>query len=191
MSDDMRLKKEYQDTFNEVHAPEALSRKVMNMSKENNKKIAVFASKWVAAAALALVVFVGGNGVAYAATGNSLLKTVMIYVNGNGREVELEEKVDEDGNTYYEGSYEVEDGAGYVCITDEIEANDVQLEIIEESAEVVEKDGKLYLVDGEVEIDITEDLADGNASGSYKKDGATRKYEVTGEKDSWSVSISE
>ena len=90
MSEEMKFKNGYQDTFNEVHAPADLSRKVMNMSNTEKKRTAgASARKWVAAAALALIVFVGGNGVAYAATGNGLLKTVMVYFNGTGYEVNM------------------------------------------------------------------------------------------------------
>lgn len=197
MSEEMKFKNGYQDTFNEVHAPADLSRKVMNMSNTEKKRTAgASARKWVAAAALALIVFVGGNGVAYAATGNGLLKTVMVYFNGTGYEVNMEEKVDENGVTYYEGTYEVEDGEGYAMITDEVEPVEEgsyeisPYEISVDSVEVMEKDGKYFLVDGEIEIDITEDLADGEASGSYEKDDVMYQYEVTGNENSWSVTVS-
>ena len=197
MSEEMKFKNGYQDTFNEVHAPADLSRKVMNLANTEKKRTAgASARKWVAAAALALIVFVGGNGVAYAATGNGLLKTVMVYFNGTGYEVNMEEKVDENGVTYYEGTYEVEDGEGYAMITDEVEPVEEgsyeisPYEISVDSVEVVEKDGKYFLVDGEIEIDITEDLADGEAAGSYEKDDVMYQYEVTGNENSWSVTVS-
>lgn len=141
-------------------------------------------------AALTLVVLVGGNGAVYAATGNSLFHTVMIYVNGKGYVANLEEQVDEDGNVYYSGTYEVEDGAESVFITNEAEiTEDVTYEIQMNTVNVQEKDGKLYLVDGDMELDITEDLADGEASGAYEKDGVTYQYEVSGENGSWSISV--
>lgn len=191
MSEEMKFKNEYQNTFQEVHAPVDLSRKVMNMSntKNKNKKIS-FVKKAAMVAALTLVVLVGGNGAVYAATGNSLFHTVMIYVNGKGYVANLEEQVDEDGNVYYSGTYEVEDGAESVFITNEAEiTEDVTYEIQMNTVNVQEKDGKLYLVDGDMELDITEDLADGEASGAYEKDGVTYQYEVSGENGSWSISV--
>lgn len=196
MSDEIKLKNDYQDTFNEVHAPAALSRKVMNMSKTENKRTAAsYVKKVGAAAAVALAVLVGGNGIVYAATGNSLLKTVKVYFNGSGYEVDLEEKVDDDGVVYYEGTFETDDAAGSMMITDVTEAADKPYEVsqygvLEYTPDVVEKDGKYYLVDGSVEIDITEDLEDGKASGSYEKDGLVYEYEVSGEEGSWSIGIS-
>ena len=196
MSDEIKLKNDYQDTFNEVHAPGALSRKVMNMSKTENKRTAAsYVKKVGAAAAVALAVLVGGNGIVYAATGNSLLKTVKVYFNGSGYEVDLEEKVEDDGVVYYEGTFETDDAAGSMMITDVTEAADEPYEVsqygvLEYTPDVVEKDGKYYLVDGSVEIDITEDLEDGKASGSYEKDGLVYEYEVSGEEGSWSIGIS-
>ena len=194
MSDEMKLKQDYQDTFNEVHAPAELSRKVMNMARTENKKTAVsFARRFAAVAAIALTVFVGGNGIAYAATGNSLLKTVKVYINGSGYETQLEEKVDENGVTYYEGTFEDVEGDLSMVITDDMEFEEGSYDVTIETEgvpEVVEENGKLYLTDEDVKIDITEDLKDGKASGSYDKDEMTFKYEVTEKDGTWDLSIS-
>lgn len=133
MSEEMKIREIYQQTFNEVHAPEGLSRKVMNMAKMEQKKTKAFARKGLIAAAAALAIIVGGNGVAYAATGSSLLKNVMIYIDGAEHEMELEEKTDENGDTYYEGTYELENGEASITISGEEEAKGVQIEIEEET----------------------------------------------------------
>lgn len=194
MSDEMKLKQDYQDTFNEVHAPAELSRKVMNMARTENKKTAVsFARRFAAVAAIALTVFVGGNGIAYAATGNSLLKTVKVYINGSGYETQLEEKVDENGVTYYEGTFEDVEGDLSMVITDDMEFEEGSYDVTIETEgvpDVVEENGKIYLTDGDVKIDITDDLKDGKASGSYDKDEMTFKYEVTEKDGTWDLSIS-
>lgn len=130
MSEEMKLKELYKETFSEIHAPCELSRKVMNMSKAENKKTAVsFARKLVAAAALMLIIGIGGEGAVYAATGESLIKKVVLYVNGVANEIELEKNVDEDGTVIYEGTYEVEDEECSVTIMDEEALEGVQLEI--------------------------------------------------------------
>lgn len=194
MSDEMKLKQDYQDTFNEVHAPAELSRKVMNMARTENKKTAVsFARRFAAVAAIALTVFVGGNGIAYAATGNSLLKTVKVYINGSGYETQLEEEVDENGVTYYEGTFEDVEGDLSMVITDDMEFEEGSYDVTIETEgvpDVVEENGKIYLTDGDVKIDITDDLKDGKASGSYDKDEMTFKYEVTEKDGTWDLSIS-
>ncbi len=100
MNEDMKLKSEYKETFAGIHAPEALSRKVRTMSREN-KKVGLSVMKKVAvAAALAGIVFVGGNGAAYAATGNSLVENVKILFNGSSWVAEISDEDREDVITY-------------------------------------------------------------------------------------------
>lgn len=192
MSDEMKFRSEYQDTFKEVHAPVELSRKVMNMQKTENKKTATtFMRRLATVAAIALVVLVGGNGIAYAATGNSLLKTVKVYFNGSGYEVQLEEKVDEDsGVTYYEGTFEDVEGDVDMVITDADDFEQMPYEVTVGTPAVLEEDGKIYLTDGELKLDITEDAKDGTASGSYDKDGLTYEYKVMEKDGTWELSIS-
>lgn len=93
MSDEIKFRKEYQDTFNEVHAPVELSRKVMNM-KEAKKTSVFYIRKFATAVVIALVVFICGNGITYAVTGNSLFATVKVYLNGSEYKAQLEQKVD-------------------------------------------------------------------------------------------------
>ena len=101
MNEDMKLKIEYKETFTGIHAPEALSRKVRNMSRLENKKVRGSLMKKVAiAAAIAGVLFVGGNGVAYAATGNSLVENVKILFNGSSWVAQIGDDGREDVITY-------------------------------------------------------------------------------------------
>lgn len=128
------------------------------------KKIGMSAAKKLAvAAAVAAVLFAGSNGVAYAMTGSTWLETVVVKLNINGawQEMEMEGEVLEDGTVQYSGTVEVPDE------TTEFERT-----------EVVEENGNVYLVDGDVKIDITEDVADGTASGTYEKNGVAYQYEV-------------
>lgn len=100
MNEDMKLKSEYKETFAGIHAPEALSRKVRIMSRENKKTGLSMVKKMAVAAALAGVVFVGGNGVAYAATGSSLVENVKILFNGSSWVAEISDEGREDVITY-------------------------------------------------------------------------------------------
>lgn len=65
------IPKQYYETFSEVHAPEELSRKVMNMTKQKSNKL-TFAKKLAVTAASLAALFVGSNVVAFAATGETL-----------------------------------------------------------------------------------------------------------------------
>lgn len=100
MNEDMKLKSEYKETFAGIHAPEALSRKVRTMSRENKKVGLSVMKKLAVAAALAGIVFVGGNGVAYAATGNSLVENVKILFNGSSWVAQIGDDGREDVITY-------------------------------------------------------------------------------------------
>lgn len=100
MNEDMKLKKDYKETFTGIHAPEALSRKVRNMSRENKKVGLPMMKKVAVAAALAGVLFVGSNGVAYAATGSTWVETVIVHFNGSGYDAELNGEAGDDAVTY-------------------------------------------------------------------------------------------
>lgn len=183
------MKKVYRDTFSEIHAPEALAGKVRNMSdKKKDNKGVIFMRKWAAVAVLALVLFVGGNGVVYAATGNTLLQAVVIRINGTS--VEAEMAGDVEGDVSYAVSAAVEKGTGEVDITEGTEIEILPYSVTPVMPEVVEKNGIILLKDRDVEIDITKDLQDGTASGSYEKDGLETYYEVTGKDGDWEVTVS-
>lgn len=106
-------------------------------------------------------------------------------------EEKLEEKVDEDsGATYYEGIFENVEGTIDMVITDADDSEEVPYEVAVGTPAVMKEDGKVYLVDGELKMDITEDAKYGKASGSYDKDELTYEYEVTEKEGTWELSIS-
>ena len=115
MNEDMKLKNEYKETFTGIHAPEALSRKVKNMSRLEIKKVGLPMMKKVAvAAALAGALFVGRNGVAYAATGNSLVENVIILFNGTSWVAQIGDDGREDVVTYTVIEEETQESDGTV-----------------------------------------------------------------------------
>ena len=68
MKKDRNYTASYYETFQEVHAPEALAGKVMNMTNQN-KNNKSFIKKFAVTAACLATLFVGSNAIAYAATG--------------------------------------------------------------------------------------------------------------------------
>lgn len=62
-------------------------------------------------------------------------------------------------------------------------------EAIEGTLKVVEEDGKIYIVDGELKQDITAEIKDGKTSGIYEKDGMTYEYEITEKDGIWELNI--
>ena len=139
MSTEKKIKDMYNSTFSEVHASDELKGMVENMA--GNKKILwknALKKGSVVAAALALV-FVSGNIVTYAATGNSLISYVSEKINGEEKDVKLEKKVDDKGNTYYHGHFEGDNNEEIeVDVSDEAEANDMSISI-----ESTESDGDM------------------------------------------------
>ena len=84
--------------YDEIHAPEALLGKVMEMKKEEFKGRMMV--KYIAAAVLALVVtVVASNGICYAATGETWIGKMKVWING----VETEQEVtwQQDGDVLY------------------------------------------------------------------------------------------
>lgn len=118
MNDDMKLKMDYKATFTEIHAPEALARKVKNMTKSNKNPKVSFMKRFAVAAAAFAVLFAGSNGVAYAATGNTWIESVVVYFNGSGYDAELGGQAGEDAVIYRETNEQDVKGTE-ITITDE------------------------------------------------------------------------
>ncbi|XCP86355.1 hypothetical protein ABXS75_06020 [Roseburia hominis] len=187
MKNEIENKEYYQRTFNEIHASEELLGKVKTMKKEEIKKKVIKMRYAVAAAAAVLLL--SSNLVAYAATGSTWIHA-LITINGEQKNVDLEEKTDEDGNKYFEGKIEDEDASAVVRYDGE-EA-DIPENMQFDSPEVIEKDGKVYfVVNTDISIDITEDIKDQKCEGTFEQEGKTYKYEITGTVESHSVNISE
>jgi len=206
MSKEDNLKKYVQNTYDELHAPEGLRRKVMNMTEMKAKKTGMSVGKKLAmAAAIAAVLFAGSNGVAYAMTGSTWVENVVarISVNGVWQDVEMEGVVLEDGTVQYSTTLDVqdEDSVEIVLVSDAAEADSLKISAgdgaessfpeiyinmdttttVDCNIGVVKEDDSVYFVDDDIKIDITEDIADGAASVSYEKDGETYQYEVNEE----------
>ena len=187
MNKEDKVKEYVQDTYNELHAPEGLRRKVMNMNELKEKKFGMSVVKKLAVAvAIAAVLFAGSNGVAYAMTGSTWVETMMakISINGVWQDVEMEGEVLEDGTVQYSTTLEVEEGdtVDIVAVSDsegpKQYAVTVDTTVVDDRMDVVNEDGIIYLVDGDVKIDITKDMEDGIATGSYEKNGKEFQYEV-------------
>lgn len=203
MNKEDNLKKYVQNTYEELHAPEGLRRKVMNMTEMKAKKTGMSVGKKLAmAAAIAAVLFAGSNGVAYAMTGSTWVENVVarISVNGVWQDVEMEGVVLEDGTVQYSTTLDVqdEDSVEIVLVSDAADADSLKISAgdsvgsafpevyidlddsftVESNIGVTKEDDKVYFVDGDIRIDITEDMADGAASVSYEKNGEIYQYEV-------------
>ncbi len=78
---DIKLKEEYKETFTGICAPEALRKKIKDIATEEKKKTKVTVIRKVAVAvAVLLVLFMGSNVVAYATTGSTWVKSMVVYL---------------------------------------------------------------------------------------------------------------
>ena len=188
MQKEDKIKTYIQDSFREIHAPGDLRRKVMNMNERKEKKSFAWAKKLAVAAAVAAAVFAGSNCVAYAMTGNTWVESLKskFVVNGVEQEVELYAEITEDGNIVHYGTFEVEkDGSVAFVIESDQEIGEVLPTVhiesdskIPDGMKVVQEDGRVYVKDNDILIDITEDLADGQADVSYEKAGTAYRYVI-------------
>lgn len=82
------MKDKIRQVYDEIHAPEALLGKVMEMKKDEFRGRRIV--KYIAAAVLALAIMVAAsNGICYAATGETWIGKMKVWING----VETEQDV--------------------------------------------------------------------------------------------------
>lgn len=192
----MKEQEKYKQMMDEIHVSEATLRKVMDMDR--NKKIANKRKmmKRVGTIAAALLLCLGAtNGISYAKTGHSLMAKVIFYI--NGEKVEKNVAFDESGNGSI--SFEVKEPTKGECSVEVGDAadengNSISSDMPAEEIEmldgtVISKNGKQFFKYGKEEVDITEDLADGKASGTIESSGEKYHYEVTEKEGNYSVSV--
>lgn len=198
--------------YDEIHAPDALSGKVMEMDKKQSKVRNIVKYAMGTAAALALA-FVTSNGICYAATGQTWVSKANVYINGEAMEQELEWH--QEGDLLYSTiEVPVEEGDEarvevYSFVTDREQPVE-QMMIMSDStlekavnegaitgtedallAELLQEEGKVYLVTPEEKIDITEDFRDGEASGTFACGTLYLTYKVTGTVEEHEISLSD
>lgn len=209
----MNNKEAVKQVYDEIHAPDALLGKVMKMDKKEFKmrNVMRYAAGVAAAFAVALVV---SNGVCYAATGETWISKAIVYMNGEETEQdmtwhqegdlvygEIELPVKEGEDSQIEVVSFVTDGElpeqVYVMTDDTTTASDLPEEAASEntytedtfSTQLMEENGKIFLLAGEEKIDITEDFKDGEATGTFELEGVTIKYTVTGDPETCEISL--
>lgn len=137
----MNNKEKVKRVYDEIHASDALFRKVVNMNKKETKFRSVMKYA-VTAVAGVLTMFIASNGVCYAATGESLVSKISFYINGEEQDVDVTWHQDETG-VYGEFETTVEeDDEVYFEITDvltsDVQSDEEQTEIIVEDAETID-----------------------------------------------------
>lgn len=169
----------FQDTFCEVHASQSLAGKVKNMEKLKKNK-AMFTAKWiVAVATMAVVLFAGSNGITYAMTGSTWVESMLYRL--KLKDVTYEVPLQQEGTTYYSEVFNEADGdATKVRISTNEDGSLKFVDVMtEQSAHLSVSEKEIWLLDGDVEIDLTAALEEnGEVSGSYERNGYTKEYRV-------------
>lgn len=178
--------------YDEIHAPDALFGKVMDMKNKEVKKFDKRNVLKYAAAAFGVfaLTFAGTNGICYAATGETWVEKAYVYINGEKQEVDV--TITQEGDaTVAEMHLDVDENDDVVVSM--VDEADVSTEdtvgSMDNTAELKFEDGKVNLVVADETIDITEDFADGEARGQVKCDGEMVNYTVTGNADAYEISL--
>lgn len=128
----MKNHENFKQIYDQVHAPEGLYGKVMDLQMEKKEfKTRNLVKVGVCALALGLGLFGAGNGICYAATGESLVTKVRVVINGEETQQDVEWRQQGDA---YQGEVVIpsEDGSSVTVLTvsDDIPENfDVDMEI--------------------------------------------------------------
>ncbi len=134
----MNNQEKMKQTYDEIHAPEGLLGKVMDLHMEKKEfKTRKLVKAAVCALAVTIGVFAASNGICYAATGESLVTKMMVVI--NGEETSYDVNWTQQGNVYHgEVVIPSEDGSSVTVFTvsDDIpEGMDVSMEINKEETE--------------------------------------------------------
>lgn len=183
MSGEEQNRELFKETFEEIPVPEGLIERVGKITggeEKSRRTVAGNVMRKVAIAAAVLVaLFAGSNGIAYAMTGETWLEKIIVRrtIDGVDYEVEAEARELRNGETVYVGEIELEDGKKATFLEHDSEEPTMYLRLEEEGVEICSYDGKTYILDGDLELDITEDFADdGHAKGSYVVNGVFKEY---------------
>ena len=173
----------FKETFEEIPVPERLTEKVGRIveREEKSRRTATGSvmRRVAIAAAILAVLFAGSNGIAYAMTGETWVEKVIIRRNTDGIEYEMEAEVHQlkNGETVYYGEYTTPDGKLHGAVDYDGEGPYIYFWFEDEGAEIWSHNGKTYIWDGDMELDISEDFADdGHARGTYVVNGVYKKY---------------
>lgn len=182
MSGEEQNRSLYKETFEEVPVPAGLAEKVGRIIEGEEKSRRTAAEsvmrKVAIAVAILIALFAGSNGIAYAMTGETWVETMMVRLKLDGieYEVDLKEKQGGNGEKVYTGTVKEADGdESHIQVYEDGQV----MYFTTQSAGLWMLNGKTYIRDEELEIDITEDLEeDGFATGTYEKNGFMKQYMV-------------
>lgn len=180
----MTNKEKYQQAFSVLKASRPIEVEDLKMNKN------IVLKRIVATAAAVVLCFGASNGICYAATGATWVEKMVVIF--NGQKIEKPVQITDLGNGNFSYTMPVADENGYTqmtIVTDEEGLDATPVIVSSDEGEVlpednpmlsVEDDGKIFIQYGEAKVDITEDFADGEASGILNYHDLEYKFLVEG-----------
>lgn len=196
----------YQDTFDQLELSEDTLRKVKDMSETTkmNQRKPRRVVKYAGIAAAFVATLTVGNGICYAASGNTILEQVSIYINGEKQEDQVKETVDADGNKQYAIVFDDDSKVELEENSEELRENGMSVDVDAKKGEDGTVSSEITIIDGKLEqkgdqviltvagtenIDVTQDIKDGTASGTVTLNGTEYEYNIQGSVKDHTISI--
>ncbi len=187
----MTNKEKYQQAFSVLKTSGDIEMEEFVMKGSKTKKFKP--AKLIAAAAAIEVCFVASNSISYAATGDTWVEKMVVYFNGEAVETDVEVRDLGDGEYSYSMEVPEEGVAGIMVITSENgrEPSEISYYLSDENVHVQKENGRIYICEAEVKIDITDDFSDGSAEGTIDVNGKKKYYRLTGNEWIYELEVTE
>ena len=189
----MTNKEKYQQAFSVLKASRPIEMEELKMNKN------IVLRRIVAAVAAVALCFGASNGICYAATGATWVEKMVVIFNGQKIEKPVQVTSLGNGDFSYTMPVSGETGSMQMTIVTDEEGLDATPVIVSSDEGVVvpddapiisvEDDGKIYIKYGEAKVDITEDFADGEASGTLNYNDLEYEFLVEGNVDVNSITL--
>lgn len=101
----------YIQSLDEIHAPLALRKEILMKNEFRTKQKKRTGQMVLASLLSAAVLIPAADTLVYAATGNGVIHTILITINGKNEKLDMKEYKNEDGSSYYSGQIKGEDGS--------------------------------------------------------------------------------
>lgn len=189
----MTNKEKYQQAFSVLKASRPIEMEELKMNKN------IVLRRIVAAVAAVALCFGASNGICYAATGATWVEKMVVIFNGQKIEKPVQVTSLGNGDFSYTMPVSGETGSMQMTIVTDEEGLDATPVIVSSDEGVVvpddapiisvEDDGKIYIKYGEAKVDITEDFADGEASGTLNYNDLEYEFLVEGNVEVNSITL--
>ena len=189
----MTNKEKYQQAFSVLKASRPIEMEELKMNKN------IVLRRIVAAVAAVALCFGASNGICYAATGATWVEKMVVIFNGQKIEKPVQVTSLGNGDFSYTMPVSGETGSMQMTIVTDEEGLDATPVIVSSDEGVVvpddapiisvEDDGKIYIKYGEAKVDITEDFADGEASGTLNYNDLEYEFMLEGNVEVNSITL--